>query len=284
MPQARLGIIGGSGLTRLRGFEQSAEEEIRTPFGAPSAPLVTGELAGVPIAFLPRHGRGHQFPPTAVPYRANVHAMLQAGVERILSVSAVGSLREELAPQDFVLVGQFIDRSIRVRSFFDRGCVVHVPFAEPTDAQMREVLEEAARQSPELRVHQGGTYLTMEGPQFSSRAESELYRQWGADVIGMTNGTEARLAREAGLGFASVAMVTDYDCWHPGHEDVQVDQVLAVMKANLRRVGDLLRAALPALAELGACEWAGVARRSLVTDPEFMTAEDRARFSHLLGW
>lgn len=283
MSASRLGIFGGSGVGRLAGFELEEERVVETGFGAPAAPVRLGRLAGVPVAFLPRHGVNHEFTPTEVPYRANLLAMKSVGVDRVLSVSAVGSLREELAPGDFVLVDQFIDRTVaRPRTFFGEGCVAHVPFGDPVDAPMVDALEAAAERCAGLRVVRGGTYLTMEGPAFSSRAESELYRSWGCSVIGMTNGTEARLAREAGIAFASIAMVTDYDCWHPGHDEVDVVQVVAVVKRNAQAVAELLEAAVGELGQLGASPWRGIAARSLLTPAEAIPEATRARLAPLL--
>lgn len=278
-----LGVIGGSGVGRLAGFELESEQRPATPFGPPAAPLLVGRLHGTPVAFLPRHGVGHTLTPTEVPYRANLHAMKQLGVERVLSVSAVGSLREDLAPGDFVLVDQFIDRTVaRARSFFSDGCVVHVPFGDPVDADMLDALQAAAAQIDALRIVRGGVYLTMEGPQFSSRAESELYRSWGCSVIGMTNGTEAKLAREAGLAFASIAMVTDYDCWRVGEAEVEVAEVMAVVKRNAEKVAGLLAAAVPALHKLGPSPWRGIAARSLLTSSQAIPAATREKLALFL--
>lgn len=283
MSAARLGILGGSGVGRLAGLVLEHEYEVATGFGSPSAALKLGHLAGVPVAFLPRHGEHHQFTPSEVPYRANLLALKSVGVERVLSVSAVGSLREDLAPGDFVLVDQFIDRTVaRPRTFFGDGCVVHVPFGNPVDREMVDVLEAAGAASDGLRVVRGGTYLTMEGPAFSSRAESELYRSWDCAVIGMTNGTEARLAREAGLAFASIAMVTDYDCWHAEHDEVDVAQVVAVVKRNAEKVAELLQTSVAQLAALGPSPWRGIAARSLLTTAAAIPASTRKRLAPLL--
>lgn len=283
MSAPRLGILGGSGVGQLAGFELEREQEVETGFGRASAAVRLGKLAGVPVAFLPRHGEHHQFTPTEVPYRANLLALKSVGVERVLSVSAVGSLREDLAPGDFVLVDQFIDRTVaRPRTYFGEGCVAHVPFGDPVDADMVNLLAAAGSACDGLRVVRGGTYLTMEGPAFSSRAESELYRSWGCAVIGMTNGTEARLAREAGLAFASIAMVTDYDCWHPGHDEVDVAQVVAVVKRNAHEVARLLEASVQQLAALGPSPWRGIAARSLLTSPSAIPASTRERLAPLL--
>lgn len=278
-----IGILGGSGVEHLAGFEVQERRAVATTFGSPSAELRLGRLAGISVAFLPRHGEGHHLLPSEVPYAANLLAFRQLGIERVLSLSAVGSLRVDLAPGDFVLVDQFIDRTFtRRRSYFGAGCVAHVPYGDPVDPAMLDALEEAAPQIESLRVVRGGTYLTMEGPQFSTRAESELYRSWGCAVIGMTNGSEARLAREAGLAFASVAMVTDYDCWHPGHDEVDVEQVVAVVRRNASVVGELLEAALPALHALGPSPWRGIARRSLLTAEAAIPEATRARLEVLL--
>jgi 5'-methylthioadenosine phosphorylase len=243
-----LGVIGGSGVYQLEGLAHARWERVAGPFGPPSDEILLGELAGQPMAFLPRHGRGHRIPPSGINYRANIDAMKRVGVTDLLSLSAVGSLREDLAPGTFVIVDQFVDRtSGRERTFFDHGVVAHVPMARPVCVRMGDALEASAR-SLDLRYHRGGTYLVIDGPQFSTLAESELYRRWGCDVIGMTNLPEARLAREAELCYATVAMVTDFDCWHPDHDSVTVSEVMAVMQANAGRAAALLRHVAPAVA------------------------------------
>ena len=230
--EATLGILGGSGVYDLAGLQDAREVVMNTPFGAPSDALVVGELDGVRAAFLPRHGRGHRLTPTEVPYRANLWALRRLGVQRVISASAVGSLREDCAPGDFVLVDQFVDRTVaRPRSFFGEGAVVHVPLAEPVCAQTAAAVAAAAVGMP-LRVHSGGTYVCIEGPQFSTLAESTMHRSLGFDVVGMTGATEARLAREAGMSYCSIAMVTDFDCWHPQHGDVDVAKILEVAGRN----------------------------------------------------
>ena len=230
--QTMLGVIGGSGVYQIDGLEGAAWIRVDTPWGAPSDEILVGRLSGLPIAFLPRHGRGHVHDPSTVPYRANIDALKRLGCTDVVAVSAVGSLREDYAPGHFVLVDQFIDRTrSRPMSFFGPGCVAHVSLADPTCPRLSALAARAARAGG-LTVHQGATYIAMEGPQFSTRAESHLYRSWGADVIGMTGLSEARLAREAELCYASVAMVTDYDCWHEGHGAVDVAQVIAVVQAN----------------------------------------------------
>lgn len=237
-----LGVIGGSGVYRIDGLEDAAWHPIASPFGEPSDSILSGRLDGRPILFLPRHGRGHAIPPSAINFRANIDALKRAGATEILSVSAVGSLREDLPPGCFVIVDQFIDRTFaREKSFFGKGLVAHVGMGRPVCARLSGDLGQAAA-ALDIAHHRGGTYLVMEGPQFSTGAESALYRQWGADVIGMTNMPEAKLAREAELCYASVAMVTDYDCWHPDHDHVTIDQVVAVLTANADKARALVRA------------------------------------------
>lgn len=283
MSERPLGIIGGSGVARLAACKSEEELPLDTPFGRPSAPLQRGRVAGTPAVFLSRHGQHHALSPSEVPYRANLYALREQGVERVVSISAVGSLRADLPPGTFVLVDQFIDRSVsRPRSFFGEGCVVHVPYGDPVDAEMRATLMEAARACGENRIVDGGTYLNMEGPQFSSRAESELHRSWGCSVVGMTNGSEARLAREIGMAFVSIAMVTDFDCWHEAEAEVEVDQVLRVMADNAERVNRLLEHAAESLARLGKSPWRGVARRSLLTAEQAIPESTRQRVGRIL--
>ncbi len=245
--QTKIGIIGGSGLYQLDALQHPEWVSVATPWGAPSDQILTGVLDGVPMAFLPRHGRGHVHAPSDVPYRANIDALKRLGVTDVISVSACGSFREEMAPGDFVIVDQFIDRTRgRVSSFFGSGCVAHVSLAHPTCPRLSTACAQAARAAG-VTVHEGGTYLAMEGPQFSTLAESRMYREaWGCDVIGMTNMPEAKLAREAELCYASVAMVTDYDCWHPDHDQVDVAQVIATLGGNAAHARALV-AGLPAL-------------------------------------
>jgi 5'-methylthioadenosine phosphorylase len=244
--QTMIGVIGGSGVYQIEGLEGASWVKVSTPWGKPSDEVLVGRLHGIPIAFLPRHGRGHVHSPSSVPYRANIHALKSLGVTDVVAVSAVGSLREDFAPGDFVIVDQYIDRTFaREKSFFGPGCAAHVSVAHPTCPRLGTAAADAARQAG-VKVHQGATYLAMEGPQFSTLAESRLYRQWGADVIGMTGMPEAKLAREAELCYASVAMVTDYDCWHEDHGAVDVAQVIATLTANAGHARALV-AALPAL-------------------------------------
>ena len=242
-----LGIIGGSGVYDIDGLTNQEWRTIESPFGAPSDQLLFGELDGQKLVFLPRHGRGHRIPPSELNYRANIDAMKRAGVTEIISVSAVGSLKEELPPGTFVIVDQFIDRTFaRVKSFFETGLVAHVSMAHPVCGRLGDVIEAAAEDAGIVAVR-GGTYLVMEGPQFSTQAESHLYRQWGCDVIGMTNMPEAKLAREAEMCYATVAMVTDFDCWHPAHDAVTVDAVVKVLLANADRARALVKAIAPRL-------------------------------------
>ncbi len=247
MNTPKIGVIGGSGIYDIEGLEGAEWVEVESPFGAPSDAILTGRLNGVEMAFLPRHGRGHVHTPSSVPYRANMDALKRLGVTDVVSLSACGSFREEMAPGDFVIIDQFIDRtSAREKSFFGPGCVGHVSMAHPTCARLGDACEAAAN-AVGVTVHQGGTYLAMEGPQFSTLAESRLYREaWGCDVIGMTNMPEAKLAREAELCYASVAMITDYDSWHPDHGEVDVTRILATLRGNADHARTMV-SRLPAL-------------------------------------
>ena len=268
--QPVIGIIGGSGLYDIDGLENKAWHKVQTPWGDPSDELLEGWLDGVRCVFLPRHGRGHKLPPSALNYRANIDALKRMGVTDVLSMSAVGSLKAELPPGHFVIVDQFIDRSFaREKSFFGTGCVAHVSVAHPVCPRLGDALEIAANELS-LPVTRGGTYLVMEGPQFSTKAESELYRAWGCSVIGMTNMPEAKLAREAELCYATVAMVTDYDCWHPDHDHVTVEQVVKFLLGNADNARSLVRAVVPKIGALrGPCA-AGCDRaldHALITGP-----------------
>ena len=247
MSETVIGVIGGSGIYEIDGLENASWQEVETPWGKPSDAVLTGVLEGVKMTFLPRHGRGHVHSPSTVPYRANIDALKRLGVTDVISVSACGSFREEMAPGDFVVVDQFIDRTFaREKSFFGTGCVAHVSVAHPTCPRLSAACLEAA-QDAGINVHNGGTYLAMEGPQFSTLAESKMYREsWGADVIGMTNMPEAKLAREAELCYASVAMITDYDSWHPEHGEVDVTEIIKTLMGNAEK-GRALVSRLPAL-------------------------------------
>jgi 5'-methylthioadenosine phosphorylase len=287
MARAMIGVIGGSGVYAIEGLERAEWREVATPWGAPSDAVLCGELEGVPVAFLPRHGRGHVQTPSSINYRANIDALKRLGVTDVISVSAVGSFREAMAPGDFVIVDQFVDRSFaREKSFFGPGCVAHVSVAHPVCPRLGDALEAAARGAG-VTVHRGGTYLVMEGPQFSTLAESKLYREvWGCDVIGMTNMPEAKLAREAELCYATVAMVTDYDCWHPDHDHVDVAAVVKVLTANAENARAMVRAVVPALGgERAPCP-AGCDRaleHALITAPEARDPALLARLDAVAG-
>ncbi len=281
-----LGVIGGSGVYGIEGMEDSRWQSVESPFGSPSDDFLCGRLEGQPVVFLARHGRGHRIPPSELNFRANIDALKRLGVTEIVSVSAVGSLREDLRPGDFVIVDQFIDRTFaRTKTFFGTGLAGHVSMAEPVCQRLGDHLEAAAKDLG-IAHRRGGTYLVMEGPQFSTRAESELYRAWGCDVIGMTNMPEAKLAREAEICYATVAMVTDYDCWHDGHDNVTVDEVLRVLLANADKARALVRRVAPALAgRQAACE-AGCHHAldaALITQPEARDPDLVARLDAVAG-
>jgi 5'-methylthioadenosine phosphorylase len=277
-----VGVLGGSGLYEIDGLEQVEEVRLSTPFGEPSDAYVTGVLDGVRMVFLPRHGRGHRYLPTEVNSRANLWGMKRLGVTRILSVSAVGSMREEIAPGEFVVIDQFIDRTRhRPDTFFGGGVVAHVMFADPVCGGLRGVLLESCAEVG-VRAHDGGTYVNMEGPQFSTRAESNTYRGWGVDVIGMTNLQEARLAREAEMCYATLAMATDYDCWHDGHDDVTVEAVIATMHANVDNARKVLRAAAPRVGAPQGCPCPTALKGAIMTAPDRIEDEAWDRLGLLL--
>ena len=279
---AVVGVIGGSGLYQIEGLTGVREVELATPFGAPSDAYVTGVLGGVRMVFLPRHGRGHRISPSEINFRANIWGLKLLGVTRILSVSAVGSMREDIQPGEFVLVDQFVDRTRhRADTFFGEGCVAHVMFADPVCGEVRRALL-AAGQQLGLPLRDGGTYLNMEGPQFSTRAESRLYRSWGVDVIGMTNLQEAKLAREAEICYATVAMATDYDCWHASHEAVTVEAIIAVMQRNVGNARKLIQSAVPRLAGARSCTCGSALASAIMTAPERIPAATRDRLALLL--
>jgi len=286
MAQASIGIIGGSGVYDIAGLGNKRWEKVESPFGAPSDELLFGELNGIKLAFLPRHGRGHKIPPSEINFRANIDALKRVGVSDVISVSAVGSLREHLTPGVFVIVDQFIDRTFaRNKSFFGAGLVAHVSMAHPVCKRLGDHIEHAAKEAG-INALRGGTYLVMEGPQFSSLAESELYRSWGCDVIGMTNMPEAKLAREAELCYATVAMVTDYDCWHPDHDDVTVEQVLKILFENADKARALVKHAVPLIgADAKACECGcrSVLQYALITAPEARDAEMKKKLQAVAG-
>lgn len=279
---ADIGIIGGSGLYDIEGLQQIKQVRIRTPFGSPSDVVVLGDLDGVQMAFLSRHGRGHRFNPSEINYRANIFALKSLGVRRVISVSAVGSLKESLKPGDVVLPDQFIDLTKRrISTFFEGGIVAHVAFGEPVCASLGASLFTAAR-SVDATVHQGGTYVCMEGPVFSTKAESHLYRQWGASVIGMTNLPEAKLAREAELCYATLALVTDYDCWHETEEAVTVDAILETLHQNVALAKRLLRAAVKSAASAMDCGCQQALQHAIVTAPEHIPGALRRKLALLI--
>jgi 5'-methylthioadenosine phosphorylase len=283
MASGVIGVIGGSGLYKMDGLERMREVEVQTPFGKPSGKLVRGRLANVEMVFLPRHGLGHRWLPTEVNFRANTFAMKKMGVERIISVSAVGSLREEIAPGHVVIPDQFIDRTTqRPSTFFGRGLVAHVSLADPFCKDLSGVLASAAN-SEGANVHAGGTYLCMEGPQFSTRAESHLYRSWGAHVIGMTNLQEAKLAREAEICFATLALATDYDCWNESAGDVEIDHVLAVLKQNVDLAQRTIRRAVTQLSSARSCACASALKDAIITERARIPKKLRAELRPLIG-
>jgi 5'-methylthioadenosine phosphorylase len=286
MPGRVIGVIGGSGLYRIDGLADVEWRRVESPFGAVSDEFCFGKLDGQPVVFLPRHGRGHVLPPSAINFRANIDALKRCGVTDILSLSAVGSLREDLAPGDFVVIDQFVDRTFaREKSFFGPGCVAHVSMAQPVCGRIGDAVAAAAPKAG-IAAKRGGTYLVMEGPQFSTLAESELYRSWKCDLIGMTNMPEAKLAREAEICYATVAMVTDYDCWHPGHEAVTVEMVLSVLNANAERARALVREVVPLLAgHTGPCRQGcdHALDNALITAPEARDATILARLDAVAG-
>jgi len=283
LPQAEIGIIGGSGLYAMPGLSKVREVRIKTPFGDPSDAYVLGALEGRQVAFLARHARGHRILPSELNFRANIYGFRKLGVTRILSVSAVGSLKEEHKPTDFVIPDQFFDRtSKRVSTFFGEGVVAHVAFADPVCAEVARALEQACRKVGVVGKR-GGSYVCMEGPQFSTKAESNVYRSWGMDVIGMTNLQEAKLAREAEICYATVAMVTDYDCWHPGHESVTVEQVVAVLNQNADNAGKVIRAAVAALPKQRGCKCGSALATAILTQRDKIPARTRKKLALILG-
>jgi len=278
-----LGVIGGSGLYEIAGLEGAERVELTTPFGPPSDAYVTGRIAGRPVAFLPRHGVGHRLLPSELNFRANVHGFKALGAEAILSISAVGSLREDIAPGDVVVPDQFIDRTRgRISTFFGEGIVAHVSFADPFCVPLSAMLVEAARTAGS-RVHSGGTYVCMEGPQFSTRAESNLYRSWGGDVIGMTNLQEAKLAREAEICFATLALATDYDCWRAEGASVDIDDVLAVLAANSELAKRTVRIAAERVDDGRACTCRRALDNAVITDPKNMPEHTKAALRVVAG-
>lgn len=282
--QRTLGVIGGSGLYELERLTDVEELKMTTPFGAPSDAIIAGTIGSTRLLFLPRHGRGHRIAPHGINYRANILALKMAGAEQILSVSAVGSMKEDIHPGDMIVVDQFIDRTRhRIDTFFDDdGVVAHVEFAEPIDAQLAGSLTGAAKRAG-ATVHEGGIYLCIEGPQFSTRAESHLYRSWGVSVIGMTNLPEARLAREAELPYATLAMATDYDCWHDGHDAVTVNAVIAVMQGNVAKAKEIIVELAQAVPDPGGRPATSALAGAIITNPDSISAATRDKLRPLIG-
>lgn len=284
MQQMTIGVIGGSGLYEIEGLADIEEVSLDTPFGAPSDVFMTGVLGDVKMVFLPRHGRGHRYLPSEVPYRANIFGMKKLGVQRIISVSAVGSMKEEIAPGDIVIPDQFFDRTQgkRPATFFGQGVTGHVQFADPVCQELAKVLY-AAGQNAGARVHQGGTYICIEGPNFSTRAESTIYRSWGVDVIGMTNIPEARLAREAEICYGTVALATDYDCWHDSHDDVTVEAVLEIIHQNVSMARNIIKHAAEVLSAAPRCGCGEALEYAIMTDRALIPEQVRKDLEPILG-
>jgi len=287
MPQATIGVIGGSGLYRMEGMTDVEEVRVQTPFGDPSDAIAIGNVNGVSMAFLPRHGRGHRISPTDIPARANLWALKSLGVEYVISVSAVGSLREHIAPRDLVIPNQLFDRTkSRVNTFFEGGLVVHCTFAEPFCPILSKLLYDSASSLDDVKVHKGGTYVCMEGPLFSTKAESNAYRQWGMDIIGMTALPEAKLAREAELCYATIACATDYDCWRESEESVTVEMVMSNLGANIANAQRILQSvahAIPSDRSSATCGCASALATSIITDPAVIPAEVKEKYKLLIG-
>jgi 5'-methylthioadenosine phosphorylase len=283
LPQAEIGIIGGSGLYSMPGLTKAKELRISTPFGKPSDAYICGTLEGRKVAFLARHGRGHRILPSELNFRANIHGLKQLGVERIVSVSAVGSLKQEHKPLDFVIPDQFFDRTRhRIDTFFGAGVVAHVSFADPVCGDLAAIVDAACKKVG-ISSKRGGTYLCMEGPQFSTRAESSVYRGLGMDVIGMTNLQEAKLAREAEICYVTVAMVTDYDCWHPHHDSVTVDQVISALNKNAENACKVVRETVKAMPRVRFCKCGSALAHAILTDRKMIPAATRKKLKLILG-
>jgi len=282
-PHATIGVIGGSGLYAMQGLTNAREVRIKTPFGDPSDAIVVGTLEGKQVAFLARHARGHRILPGEINYRANVYALKLLGVERIISVSAVGSLKEDLRPGEFLVADQFVDRTKgRVSTFFGNGLVAHVTFDKPTCAQVSRVLADASVHCA-VPVHRKGTYICMEGPQFSTLAEAHMHRNMEFDVIGMTNVTEAKLAREAELCYGTIAMITDYDCWHPDHESVTGAQIMATLQQNADNAQKVLREAIKSMPDARGCKCGSALAHALITDPKLVPKATKKNLSAIIG-
>jgi len=283
MAEARIGVIGGSGLYKMQGVTEAKKVKVSTPFGEPSDAIILGNLEGVRVAFLPRHGEGHRIGPSELPAKANIYALKSLGVERIISVSAVGSLREEIEPLDIVIPDQLIDATKgRASTFFTDGIVGHVSLAEPFCPVLSQLSFETSTQVG-AEFHKGGTYLVVEGPQFSTKAEAQLYRSWGADVIGMTALPEAKLAREAEICYATVAIVTDYDCWHPSYQSVTTEMILANLKMGIDTAGKILKLLLPSIPQERECACASALQYAIATDAKYIPKEKRKQLGLFIG-
>ncbi len=281
---SRIGIIGGSGLYKIEGIKKVRKVTLTTPFGKPSDAYITGTLEGKDVVFLPRHGVGHRVSPSFINYRANIYGMKKLGVDRVISVTACGSLKEELKPLDFVVVDQFVDRTNHGRemSFFGQGCVAHIVFAHPVCGDLAEAVYESARRQ-HVTVHRGGAYLNMEGPAFSTLAESNLYRSWGMSVIGMTNIAEARLCREAEICYSTLAAVTDYDCWHPHHASVTVEMIIANLNKNIENAKRVIAAAVKELPAERTCSCRDALKYALITDPKKISTKIKKDLKLIIG-
>ncbi len=281
---AIVGVIGGSGLYQIEGIEGVKEVAVKTPFGDPSDKYITGTLAGTKVVFLPRHGRGHRISPSEINYRANIWGMKKLGVEAILSVSACGSLKEKYKPMDFVVPDQFLDRTRkgRVDTFFTDGIVAHVAFADPISPEIAKIIADSAKKL-KVKVHVGGTYVNMEGPQFSTKAESNLYRKWDMDIIGMTNLTEAKLAREAEISYATLAAVTDYDCWHPSHDSVTVEMIIEYLHNNVGNAKKILKMAIPQVAALKEYSASNALKFAIITNKDLIPAKKKKDLEIIIG-
>jgi 5'-methylthioadenosine phosphorylase len=283
MPQAKIGVIGGTGLYDVEGLTNIEEVDINTPFGKPSDIIITGRLEGVGVAFLPRHGKGHRLSPTAIPARANIYALKSLGVEHIIAINSVGSFKDEIKPGDLVIPDQLIDRTrSRVNSFFGGGIVAHIPFAEPFCPVLSQIMFEAAEETG-ASVHSRGTYVAMEGPAFSTRAESRLYRSWGADIIGMTALPEAKLAREAEICYTIIACVTDYDSWKERSEPVTVDVILNILHQNIDTAKKIIKLVVSRIPEARHCDCATALKTAIVTAPEFIPTDQKQKLNLLIG-
>jgi len=283
MPQAKIGVIGGTGLYDIDGLTDIEEVDIDTPFGKPSDTITIGKLEGVGIAFLPRHGKGHRISPTEIPVRANIYALKSLGVEHIIAINAVGSFRSEIKPGDLLIPDQLIDRTrSRVNSFFEGGIVAHIQFAQPFCPVLSQVVYQAARETS-ATVHQGGTCIVMEGPALSTQAESRLYRSWGASIIGMTALPEAKLAREAEICYAIVAGITDYDSWHEDSEPLEIETIVSILRQNSDTIKGIIKLAVTRIAEKRNCSCATALQTAIATAPELIPAEQKEKFNLLIG-